>query len=449
MMEIDKFKNLLNRNVSGLSISALRIFYGIIALILVGRYFYYDWINEYFVKPKFFFKHFGWEWIYPLPYPWIYFQFLLMFLLGILITIGHYTKVSLLGFIILFHWFHFADSTIFLNHYYFLTILGFLLFLAPTERNLSLDSKFTINHKIPFLWVFVFRFQFGLVYFFAGIAKLKKDWLLEALPLKLWLNATFLEYPFLDVLLNYKFTPFTMSWAGAIFDLSISFLLIPKRTRKFAWLMLFIFHSLTSFLLPIGVFPLAMILGSFIFFSPNWPVVVLRKVPRNNFFNFKTKPFHEKETENKFIYTVLLFHFFLQIFLPLRHFFYKGNVLWTENGFKYSWHVMVAEKLGEIEFFIKVRDSKFQIQTISINPKNYLTSYQYKMMAISPEHILQFANFLKKEFENQNFSVLEITVNSLVSLNGKKAQSLFSKETNLLTLRDNIFGISEIQEYKE
>src|SRR5690554_7360920 len=46
----------------------------------------------------------------------------------------------------------------------------------------------------------------------------------------------------------------------------------------------------------------------------------------------------------------------LQVLLPLRHWAIKGDVLWTEEGHRLSWRMMLRARGGEAEF--KVVDKK-------------------------------------------------------------------------------------------
>ena len=61
-----------------------------------------------------------------------------------------------------------------------------------------------------------------------------------------------------------------MSWGGMFYDLSIPFLLLSKRLRWFGFTLVIIFHLLTAFLFPIGMFPYIMILSALIFFSADF-----------------------------------------------------------------------------------------------------------------------------------------------------------------------------------
>ena len=121
--------------------------------------------------------------------------------------------------------------------------------------------------------------QLGLVYVFAGLAKLNDDWLFHALPLGLWLPAHTglpLVGPFLDVAV----VAFAASWAGALFDLTIVGWLSWSRTRPFAYAAVVVFHGITAVLFPIGMFPWIMIASTLIFFGYDWPDRILARAGR-------------------------------------------------------------------------------------------------------------------------------------------------------------------------
>ncbi|MCT8333005.1 HTTM domain-containing protein [Leptospira sp. 85282-16] len=428
-------KNLL-LPVSSLSLHFFRIGYGFATTILIFRYFYYGWIDTYFIKPTFFFKHYGWEWIHPLPPVFTYLLFGILFLTALGIFLGYYLRINLFVFTIGFTWFHFSDATIYLNHYYLVSLLGFLLWLSPVSKSNFPSFHFfdwkETTEPISKLWLYAFRIQIGLVYFFGGIAKLQPDWLFEALPLKLWLYQSEGKIPFLDPILGLPITAFVFSWIGVIFDLSIPFLLCLKRFRFFAWLVVLFFHTFTSFLFPIGIFPIVMSLSSLIFFEPNWPKTILTKL-------IKTKQQVIDSNNNKHIIQsvpkfgfkekLLLTYLLLQVSIPLRHIFYPGQVIWTEEGIKYSWQVMVADKVGSATFWI---------QNKQVDPKEILTDYQYRMMTIQPEHILQFAKYLqKKEMEVSGLKDVSVFVQSNVSINGKPTRPLFSPDEDLTKIYIN------------
>lgn len=430
--------NFFSKSVPSLSLHFFRIGYGFATTILIIRYFYFGWIHSYFIKPTFFFKHFGWEWIHPLPPVFTYLLFVILLVSAIGIFLGYFLRFSLFIFTIGFTWFHFSDATIYLNHYYLISLLGFLLWLSPvTKSNLPIFQWKQWIQKvdpIPKLWLYAFRIQIGLIYFFGGVAKLQPDWLFEALPLKLWLYQSEGKLPILDPILGLPVTAFVFSWIGVIFDLSIPFLLCTKRFRFFAWLVVLFFHSFTSFLFPIGIFPIVMSLSSLIFFEPDWPKTILTK-------NLKLKigtdvsktSLTPKEIKIGFKEYMLMAYLTLQITIPLRHILYPGQVIWTEEAIKFSWQVMVADKVGRAVFFV---------QNKPVYPQEELTEYQYRMMTIQPEHILQYAKHLqKKEMERTGIKDLPVYVQSDVSINGKPARPLFPPNEDLTKITVNLLPL--------
>lgn len=276
-------------------------------------------------------------------------------------------------------------------------------------------------------------FTNGSCVFFGGIAKLQPDWLFEALPLKLWLYQSEGKFPLLDPILGLPVTAFAFSWIGVIFDLSIPFLLCTKKFRFPAWFVVLFFHSFTSFLFPIGIFPIVMSLSSLIFFAPDWPLFLTNKILKN-----KTKLSNEVIPKTKTVHFgfkeyLLITYLTLQVTIPFRHVFYPGQVIWTEEAIKYSWQVMVADKVGSAVFWI---------QNKPIDPKEILTDYQYRMMTIQPEHILQFAKYLQqKEFEKSGTKDVSVYVQSNVSINGKPARPLFSPNEDLTKINVNFYPL--------
>lgn len=439
-------KNLL-QPVPSLSLHFFRIGYGFATTILIFRYFYYGWIHSYFIKPSFFFKHFGFEWIHPLAPAFTYLLFGVLLITAFGIFLGYFLRFNLFVFTIGFTWFHFSDATIYLNHYYLISLLGFLLWLSPVSKsNIPLWKwKDWVNQTkpIPKFWLYAFRLQMGLIYFFGGVAKLQPDWLFEALPLKLWLYQSEGKLTFLDPILGLPITAYAFSWIGVIFDLSIPFLLCTKRFRFFAWFVVLFFHSFTSFLFPIGVFPIVMSLSSLIFFAPDWPLRLIHSFLKNKVGTPKSKEAEVQLTNQnldigsessfatgfRFKEYTLFAYLLLQVTIPVRHIFYPGQVIWTEEAIKFSWQVMVADKVGSAIFFVNGK---------SIDPKETLTDYQYRMMTIQPEHILQFANYLQqREIEKSGLRDVTVSVQSHVSINGKPSRPLFSPNEDLTKIKIN------------
>ena len=188
----------------------------------------------------------------------------------------------------------------------------------------------------------------------AGIAKLNSDWLFEAMPLKIWLTSKY-DIPIIgDSLLQLNWVHYLMSWGGMIYDLSIPFLLIYKRTRNFAFFMVVVFHVFTRILFPIGVFPYVMIISALIFFDNSFHEKIINYLKRIilAISIYKTEKIKNevKYTTNKSALFIVSVFFAIQIALPLRSVFYPDNIMWHEQGYRFSWRVMLMEKIGYTTF---------------------------------------------------------------------------------------------------
>ena len=57
---------------------------------------------------------------------------------------------------------------------------------------------------------------------------------------------------------------------------------------------------------------------------------------------------------NNILIGILLVYFIFQIGLPIRHWMIQDDVLWTEEGHRMSWRMMLRSKSGTLT----VRDSR-------------------------------------------------------------------------------------------
>jgi vitamin K-dependent gamma-carboxylase len=101
----------LSRPVDAASVSAFRIGFGLLMLVLVLRFFAHGWIAEYFITPQHFFPHYGFEWVRPWPGIGMYLHFAALGVLALLITAGAAYRFSVLAFTVLFAYAHLIDKT--------------------------------------------------------------------------------------------------------------------------------------------------------------------------------------------------------------------------------------------------------------------------------------------------------------------------------------------------
>jgi hypothetical protein len=375
-----KIKDLIfsEKLVSGNSYSFIKLSYGVILFILVFRYLIYGWWEKYYVQPIFHFRYPYFEWIPLIPNNFIFWVFILLMIFSLFIILGIFYKISLFLFLLLFTWIFFQDVTYYINHYYFIIILGIYFLLLPEP----IHNIFASNNLYPQWAIQLIRIQIATVYFYAGIAKIQPDWLIDGLPLKIWLaRNTFIPINLLSI----EYQSILFSWIGMLFDITIPFWLSFKKTRKYAYILVIVFHILTRVLFEIGVFPWVMILFTTIFFESNWPLKLYENIKLEiNFFN--NNPTQKIKTKKIFKLIAFMFLVF-QLLFPLRFILYlkdfsirsyMNEVLWKERGFRWSWRVMLVQKSGYVMFYIYDIKTK---KTLQHNPRTVLTSMQYDMIS--------------------------------------------------------------------
>ena len=258
----------LNKTTKAASLAVFRILFGLLMIISLIRFTSLGWIDKLYISPELFFSYLGFSWVKPLG-QWTYLLFAICGFSAIGVTIGYKYRISIIIFFLSFTYIELMDKTTYLNHYYFVSVMAFLMIWLPMHRYYSVDAYRNENLRtqyIPKWTVDAIKLVLGIVYFYAGLAKINYDWLINALPLKIWLPGSY-DLPLIGGLLEQPWMAYTFSWGGMIYDLTIPFLLLWKPTRKVAFFMVIVFHLLTRVLFPIGMFPFIMILSTMIFFD--------------------------------------------------------------------------------------------------------------------------------------------------------------------------------------
>ncbi|HMR67575.1 MAG TPA: HTTM domain-containing protein [Anaerolineae bacterium] len=455
MTAIETLLRRLQHPTDNLPLVVFRVAFGLLMFAGTVRFVANGWVEAFYVQPALHFSYYGFGWVKPLPGPWLYVVYAAVALLALGVAVGAFYRASITGFFLLFTYTELLDKTYYLNHYYFISVLSFLMIFLPLNRRAAVDGLIwpALRSEVAPAWTLAaLRLQLGLVYFFAGLAKLNPDWLLQALPLKIWLAAK-ADFPLLGPLFEAGWFAYAMSWSGALYDLSIVFWLLYRPTRLPAYLAVIGFHLLTGLLFNIGMFPYIMIACTLVFFSADelgWVNQGFHKVKtigrqfsghvERRTWNVAShdhtsrptshvpRPTSLKKLTQPTIFVVLTAFFALQILLPLRHWLYPDNVLWTEEGYRFAWKVMLAEKTGHVTFTITEPASG---RSWDVFPAAYLTYQQEKQMSFQPDMILEFAHYLEQQFRQQGFADLEIRAEAYVSLNGRPSRLLLDPTVDL------------------
>lgn len=397
------------------------------------RFYLKGWIKTFYIEPEFYFSYYGFDWVKPLD-EYTYLLFFICGLSAFFVGIGYKYYISIITFFLSFTYIELMDKTTYLNHYYFVSIISFLMIFLPANNNYSVDAYITKkSFKYTPKWcVDSIKLMLTIVYVYAGLAKINHDWLFEAQPLKIWLTTRSYDLPIIGGnLMQYEWFHYFMSWAGMFYDLLIPFILMYSRTRIIGFLLVVFFHIFTVILFPIGMFPYIMIISSLIFFSSKTHKKILDVI----FSPFKIKLSNIKRHENSFILreklslTIVILFFISQLLIPFRHIQYPGELFWNEQGFRYSWRVMLMEKAGYTVFKIYDVEKKTYL---NVKNEDFLTPRQIKQMSFQPDFILEYAHYLGNHFKNKGMNNIKVFAESYVTLNGRASKRFIDPNVDLL-----------------
>ena len=431
-------KSYFQTTTSAAPLAVFRIAFGFLIFGSIIRFWANGWIDELYIQPKHFFTYYGFEFVKPLGV-YTYLLFVICGICALLVAIGLFYRLASIGLFLSFTYIELIDKSTYLNHYYFISMICLMMTLLPAHSFFSVDSarnKELAAEEIPRWCLDSLKCFVCIVYLFAGLAKINSDWLLQAQPLKIWLPAKN-DLPVIGGLMNLELTAYIFSWMGCLYDLAIPFLLLCGRTRWYAYAAVVTFHGLTAILFPIGMFPYVMMATALIFFGAGFQKKILNgisKITRIREYNPGTGRTYQYPRRCAGIASACFALFlFIQILLPWRYLLYPGELFWTEQGYRFSWRVMLIEKAGYAQF--GMRDAT-GTQTI-VDNREFLTPLQEKMMSTQPDMMLQYAHMLEQYFISEGYAAPEIYVDSYVALNGRLGRPLVSPATDLAKEKDS------------
>lgn len=415
-------------------LAVFRVFFGIMILLSIVRFWSYGWVDKLYIQPKFFFSYYGFEWVQPLG-SYTYLLFAVCGVAALFVALGFKYRMAIVLFFVSFTYIELMDKTTYLNHYYFISCLSFLMIFLPANAYFSVDAWQNPKksfYTIPQWTIDSIKLLLCIVYFYAGLAKLNSDWLFSAMPLQIWLPSNY-DLPILGDVLQQRWVHYAFSWGGALYDLLIPFLLLWKPTRWFAFAMVVIFHVLTRVLFPIGMFPYVMIVSALVFFNAGFHHRILKGIAV--LFRISKERMDAVARSKKYTYAtkiplaIGLVFMVIQLLLPWRYLAYPNELFWTEEGYRFSWRVMLMEKAGYAQF--KIKDAKTGKQFL-VDNTDFLSPLQEKQMNTQPDFILEYAHFLGNHFKEQGHNNVEVYVESYVALNGRLSQPFIDPAVNLL-----------------
>ncbi len=413
------FLEKLNKPIPSISITLFRLVFGAILLIQTYYFISTNFIQNNITNPLILFPFI--DGLEPMREKNLILLSYIMLASNLGMLYNRIARVATFIFLCCFTYFWLLDKGYFNNHYYFISLICFLLFL--NERKPS----FSTNSHVPKISLFALQMMVFLVYFIAGINKINPYWLFDLQPLKhifevkaeLTKNNIFTEH----------FVVFLATYSGLVFDLIVGFLLFLTRFKIFTFTIVIVFHLSNYYLFrdvgEIGVFPLLMI-STLILFIPSNHL--------NKLFNLTNKKrivFSQSSVLKSFI----LFFLILQTALPFRHVFFNGHVDYNGVGQRFAWRMKIMYKESQVNYFITNKETN---EKYTVNISNMLTDKQYNNLLYFPDLVVPLAKKIKLEAD-QKFKIKDakITCEYKTAFMGTNEQLLFSPKLDLSKIKTN------------
>lgn len=393
------------------------------------------WVRTNLVDVQMTFSHIYMDFLQVLVGPQMYVYFALMGFVSIAVMLGWRYRLNIVLLTILWAGAYFIQKTSYNNHYYMLLLICFYMCFLPAHQYASMDVKAgRVDKKLYmpryFSWFFIF--QVTILYVFGTVAKFYPDWLDGTFTRLMYQSANIPEV-FKEVFTQ-KWFYITIAYLGIIFDGLIVPMLLWKKTRTLGVIAALTFHLFNSATLHIGIFPYFALSFSVFFYEP--------EQVRRLF--FKKKPVFEVTddltsygTQNflsKGQLYVLSAFMVVQVLLPLRIHFIKGDTLWTDEGHRLSWRMMLRSRGGYTDFIVENKDTK----TRSYYPLAEVLSTKQAARLTSPDMIWQMAQVIKKEYAAKGEDVA-VYADSFVSINGRPYSRFVDNTVDLGNVGWNYF----------
>ena len=430
MSKIQAYRSFLNKEVSPASLGLFRILVSLILFIQTYGFISQDFVEKHIFDSKVRFPFSSFEFLEPLSPSGMKFIMFLMLISTVFMAFGRFFKLATGVFLLTFTYFWLLDKSYFNNHYYLISLLAVLLLFTRADAWGSFRGK-SNKRAIPNWQIVVLQAQLVLVFFIAGINKISSDWLFAFQPMKHILQTKAEVSGTTWLASNFWYAFFT--WSGLIFDLSIGFLLLIKRTRKLAIIAFVLFNLMNYWIFhdigEIGIFPFLLLACLVIFLDPS-------TIQNRLSWISKAPPPTKDEKEKKAVLSNAAFwllntYIVLQFLLPFRHYLYPDHVDWSGYGQRFSWRMKIMYKDVDMHFYLVDEGSDKKLE---VNVGFFLNDKQYTNLQYYPDFIPPVARYIREEGMRTGLKNPKVVADFLVGLNGRKKQHLVDPELDLTTI---------------
>ena len=417
---MDKF---LFKHIDNTGLVLFRAFFGLLIAVEAFGAIATGWLKKTLVEPEFTFNFIGFEFLQVLPGEQMYVYFVIMGIFGLMVMLGYKYRVAMIGYAIMWSAVYLLQKTSYNNHYYLMMLLCWIMVFLPANRWFSLDAKLNPEIKSPSMprWcILILILQVWIVYTYASVAKWYPDWL-NASVAELFMRGK-KDYWLIGEFLQLDWVHWCIAYVGILFDLLIVPLMLWKRTRLIGFIISVFFHLFNSIVFQIGIFPYMSIAFALFFFSSE--TLQKRFLPKKTLYTAGEIiiPKHKK-----LIITVFSIYFIFQIGLPLRHWFFKDDVLWTEEGHRLSWRMMLRSKGGSLSVWV---EDKATGKRTWYDHNKLLAKKQQRSVKTKPDILWQLAQRIK-HVEAEKGKDVAVYMEVRVKVNDGSYHKLIDSEVDL------------------
>lgn len=413
----------LFKHIDNTGLVLFRVIFGLLITLEAFGAIATGWVKRAFVEPEFTFNFIGFDFLQPLPGNGMYYYFIVMGIFGIGVMLGYKYRVSMIGYALLWTAVYLMQKTSYNNHYYLMLLLCWFMAFLPAHRWFSLDAKFSQKIKSPSMprWVLlVLILQVWIVYTYASVAKWYPDWL-DTTVVALFMRSKH-DFWLIGDFLQLNWVHWSIAYVGILFDLLIVPFLLWKRTRLAAFVISVFFHLFNSIVFQIGIFPYMSIAFALFFFTPK--LLQKRFLPKKQ---LNTANAIEVPKYKNLLVGVFSIYFIIQIGLPLRHWLFKDDVLWTEEGHRLSWRMMLRTKTGNLTIWVVDKETK---QRTRYNYNELVTAKQRRSVNTKPDLLWQLAQRIKQKEAKEGREVA-VYMDAMVQVNGGEYFPFIDPEVDL------------------
>ena len=421
----------LFKHIDNTGLVLFRVVFGLLIAIEAYGAIATGWLRRTLIEPQFTFNFIGLDFLQPLPGDLMYYYFIVMGTFGVLVMLGYKYRFSMFCYALMWTCVYLMQKTSYNNHYYLMMLLCWIMVFLPAHRWFSIDAKLSSKVKSPSMprWVLVLLVaQVWIVYTYASVAKWYPDWL-DATVTSLFMRGKS-NYWLIGGLLQLDWVHWSIAYVGILFDLLIVPLLLWKRTRMLGFFISVFFHLFNSFVFQIGIFPYMSIAFALFFFSPE--LLQRRFLPKKTLY---TEGEIKVPTYKNGLITVLTCYLIIQIALPLRHWTFKDDVLWNEEGHRLSWRMMLRSKGGSLSFYVVDKATQ---ERKRYNHNELLSKKQRRSVKTKPDMIWQLAQRIH-EAEVKEGRDVEVYADVSVQINGGMYHPLIDPKVDLAGTKWNHF----------